>query len=292
MQAGSFGWGGYALACLSISLFAAFALMSRAGLTTALTAKDIAALRFGIGGILLLPVVARHGLGGLGIVRAVGLAALGGVGFALLAYAGFALAPVAHGTVLIHGTLPLTTALLLFLSGGKRKATTTSIGLAVIAAGVLAMWLDDSGAPSDPRHAGDICLLLASFCWSGYGISVRRLGVPAIHAAAIVATVSAAIYLPVYALLPGKALFAVDWNTLLLQGAVQGALIGAASIFVYTGAIGRLGATKMSYFVATVPAITTVGGSLFLGEHPGAASIAGLCLAGVGAVLGLRRSGG
>ena len=283
-------WKGNALACLSISLFTAFALMSRAGLTTGLTAKDIAALRFGVGGVLLLPIVVKHGLGGLRVLQAVELAALGGIGFAMLAYAGFALAPAAHGTVLIHGTLPLTTALLAFAFGDTRKATAGAPGLVLTAVAVLAMLLDRSTERSDPGHAGDICLLLASFCWSAYGIRVRRLGIPAIHAAAIVATVSAALYMPVYALMPGKALFDAAWPTLLVQAVVQGALIGAASIFVYTRAIAHLGATRMSHFVATVPAIATIGGWLFLGEQPGALGVAGPCLAVAGTVVGLRGS--
>ena len=92
-----------------IVLFSSFTLISRLGFSSALTLPDIAALRFGIGGMALLPFVIRHGLSGLSWRQAATLAFLGGLGFALFAYTGFWLAPAAHGAVLLHGTLPLWT---------------------------------------------------------------------------------------------------------------------------------------------------------------------------------------
>src|SRR5215813_6022068 len=103
---------GIAFASLSVVLFSSFTLVSRLGLTHALKLPDLAALRFGIGGTLLLPVLLRHGLRGVSLRAAAMLALLGGLGFAPLAYAGFALAPAAHGAVLLHGNYPLFTALL------------------------------------------------------------------------------------------------------------------------------------------------------------------------------------
>src|SRR5262244_3205578 len=86
-----------------------FTPVSGLGLTTCLRLPDVAALRFGIGGTLLLPVLVRRGLAGVSWRRAAALACFGGVEFAPLAYAGFSLAPAAHGAVLLHGMLPLFT---------------------------------------------------------------------------------------------------------------------------------------------------------------------------------------
>src|SRR5262249_3556492 len=128
---------GMAFAALSVCLFSCFTLVSRVGLTHALTLPDLAALRFGIGGTLLLPVLLRHGLRGVSLRAAAALAFLGGLGFAPLAYAGFALAPAAHGAVLLHGTVPLFTALLVPGSARPRRA-----GLVLIAAGIALMARD------------------------------------------------------------------------------------------------------------------------------------------------------
>jgi hypothetical protein len=77
-------------------LFSGFMLVSRAGFATALTA-GYRCDSFWYCALLLSPVVIRHGFCGLQWTQAVILAVLGGRGFVSFAYAGFALAPVAHG---------------------------------------------------------------------------------------------------------------------------------------------------------------------------------------------------
>ena len=49
----------------------------------------------------------------------------------------------------------------------------------------------------------------------------------------------------------------------LLQGAFQGVLIGAASIFVYSRAVASLGAADTALFTAAVPCVTTLA-AIFL----------------------------
>lgn len=154
---------GIAYACAVVALFTAFVLVSRRGLSTVLTLPDLAALRFGIGGLLLSPLLIRHGLSGLRPGEALLLAVLGGLGFGLLAYAGFALAPAAHGSILIHGTLSLTTAVLLRLIWGT--GLEQRLALSAIAVGVVVTACDGLQISSGQILAGDLCLLAASFCW-------------------------------------------------------------------------------------------------------------------------------
>src|SRR5215468_122434 len=241
MTARSERFAGLGFALFSAALFSSFTLISRLGLTHSLRLPDLAALRFGIGGTLLLPVLLRHGLRGVSPRAAAALALLGGFGFAPLAYAGFALAPAAHGAVLLHGTLPLFTALLVRLAapGSARPRTA---GLLLIAAGIALMARDSLAGASSRQLLGDGLLLLASLCWSGYGVLSRRLALPPAHGAAIVAGLSMAAFLPGYAIFADKALLAADLREVALQAVVQGVLIGAVSIFVYTRAVAALGA--------------------------------------------------
>ncbi|KRE08013.1 hypothetical protein ASE63_22035 [Bosea sp. Root381] len=282
---------GVAYACAVVSLFCAFVLISRMGLSTELTLPDIAALRFGVGGLVLSPILIRHGLSGLRPAEAVLLAALGGLGFGLFAYAGFALAPAAHGSILIHGALPLTTALLLKLFCGCGMERSRQVSLGAIPIGVAVVIWDGSRLSAGTVLMGDFCLLAASFCWSGYGLYAKRMGIPAVKAAAIVAGISATLFLPVYAALPGTTLFSAAWPDIALQGFFQGVLIGALSVFIYTRAVALLGAAEIALFTATVPGLTALGGYLLLGEAPSGASLAGLGLVTCGTVLGLRRAG-
>lgn len=279
---------GILYACSTVALFSSFVLVSRYGLSTTLGLPEIAALRFGISALVLSPVLLRHGLSGLRLSQGALLAALGGLGFALFAYAGFALAPAAHGAVLIHGTLSLTTALLIGLTTGDRIPRFQRVALAMIAAGVVAMAGNGIGEPT--QAAGDLCLLAASFCWSGYGIYARRLGLPALRAAAIVTTGSAAAFLPVYAVLSAGALLQAPVGDVLIQGLFQGVAIGALSVIVYTRAVTILGATTLSFFTTAVPALVTLGAALLLGERPSTPTLLGVALVTGGMVTALRSS--
>lgn len=279
---------GIAYACCVVILFSGFVVVSRLGFATVLTLPDIAALRFGIGGLMLSPILIMHGLSGLRFRQAVALAVLGGLGFALFAYAGFALAPAAHGAVLLHGTLSLTTALLVWAFGGSAPGRGRIAGLAIIVAGIAAMAWDGFANASLSLLIGDACLLLASLCWSGYGLYVRHLGLSAVRAAALVAVISATMFLPAYALLPGKMLWEAQWRELLLQGIFQGIFIGAISIFVYTRAVALLGASQVSLFTATVPVVTVLAAFILLAEVPGFFSLVGVALVTTGMVIALR----
>lgn len=282
------GAGGIACAMLSVALFSSFTLVSRMGLASSLTTPDLAALRFGIGGVLLAPVLLRSGLRGIAWRHAATLALLGGFGFALLAYTGFSLAPAAHGAVLLHGTLPLFTYLLTRGNGRNAQASRRPLGIAMIAAGVALMACDSLIAANAHQFLGDTLLLLASLSWSAYGVVSRRLGLPAAQGAAIVAVLSMCGFLPLYALLPGKAILTAGNSELLRQALVQGVLIGAVSIFVYTRAVAALGAARTALFTAAVPCITTLAAMPLLGETPSRAAVCGVAIVTCGMLVALR----
>ncbi len=279
---------GIACGIAVILFFSGFTLVSRRGFASALTLPDIAALRFSVGGLLLLPILLRHGFGGLRWRQAALLAFFGGVGFALFAYAGFSLAPASHGAVLLHGTLPLFTFALVQMGTRPRAQPGQVAGLGLIALGIVAMAWDSASTASWRQVLGDGSLLLASACWSAYGVLAQRLHVRPAHAASIVAVLSMCCFLPVYLFLPGKALLLVGWRELLLQAVFQGVLIGALSIFVYTRAVAALGAAQTALFTAAVPCVTTFGALLLLAEVPTAAALGGVALVTAGMGVAMR----
>jgi drug/metabolite transporter (DMT)-like permease len=278
---------GMLCAALSVLLFSSFTLVSRLGFSSSLKAPDIAALRFGIGGLLMTPVLLRYGLAGVRWRDAAALALFGGLGFALLAYSGFALAPAAHGAVLLHGTLPLTTFVILGATSRQTAAGRQIAGLGLISAGVLLMAFDSLAGASARRLAGDGLLLAASASWSAYGVWTRRLGLPPAQGAAIVAVFSMCAFLPLYVLLPGKGLMLAPGRDLLLQALIQGVLIGAVSIFVYTRAVTTLGPATTAGFTAAVPCITTLAAIPLLSERPGLAGMAGVGVVTLGMLVAM-----
>ena len=271
-----------------ILLFSGFTLVSRIGMRSALAPTDLAALRFGIGGLLLLPVFARFGLAGLPIAKALALCFLGGLGFALFAYAGFLRAPASHGAVLLHGTLPFFTALLAFAVLHERPRGSRLAGLGLIFLGIAAMSWDSLRATNLRQLTGDACLLAASFCWSAYAIMVRRTGLSALRAAAIVAFFALVTYVPFYLIFLESGLPTTPMADLAVQAVFQGVLIGACSILVYTRAVMALGASQTALLTAAVPCVTALAAIPLLGEYPTALALAGITAVSVGMILAVR----
>ncbi|HEY5944035.1 MAG TPA: DMT family transporter [Kofleriaceae bacterium] len=283
---------GWLFGVASVVLFSTFTLVSRLGVSSSLAIWDLAALRFGISATLLLPVLLRRGLAPARLRDAAKLALFGGFGFALLAYAGFALAPAAHGAALLHGTLPLTTLAIMSFTRGHGDVRQRRASILVVATGVALMVYDSFVTASRRQLAGDGLLVLASFAWSAYGICARRLGLRPLHGVAIVAVFSACAYLPAYGVLRNEALLSIDARDVLLQAGVQGVLIGAVSILVYTRALAALGPTTTALFTASVPCVTTVGGALLLHERPSIGAVLGVVVITLGMLVAVwpRRS--
>lgn len=278
---------GLGCALLVVLLYASFTLVSRFGLKSSLGVADLAAIRFSTGGLLLSPVLLRQGLRGLALQQALALAILGGLGFALLCYVGFSLAPASHGGVLVHGCLPLFTFAILWSTGTARRDRGTIAGVMLIAAGVVAMMADTLSASTVRQLGGDMCLLAASLCWSGYGALAARWRVSPLHAASLVAGLSLCLFLPFYLVLPSKQLLHAPATDILLQIVFQGVLIGAGSILVYTRALVSLGPGGIALFAAAVPGLTGLAAVPLLGEIPGQLAIAGMTLTTVGMLVGL-----
>lgn len=265
-----------------VALFSGFVLVSRLGLRTTMAPADLAVLRFLVGGLVLLPLFLRHGFAGLRFPQALVLAVAGGFGFALLAYSGFQRAPASHGSILIHGVLPLTNLIAGFLIADLRPGRRELFGYTLIVAGIVLMVWDSLANATLGTLAGDGLLLLASMSWAIYGVLLRRFKAPAVPAAAIVAVVSLVLYVPAYFAFAPSRLWQFPLSEVLFQGFFQGVLIGAVSLFLYTRTVTALGASFAALISAIVPAVTTLAAIPLLEEIPSMQVIAGIVAVAAG----------
>jgi drug/metabolite transporter (DMT)-like permease len=92
-----------------VIIWAATIVASRFGVRANLTPWDVAAIRFGVAGILLLPYLMRNGLAldRLGLLGLATSTAGCGAPMVLLVNAGLLFAPAAHGGALFRGVMPL-----------------------------------------------------------------------------------------------------------------------------------------------------------------------------------------
>jgi drug/metabolite transporter (DMT)-like permease len=262
-------------------LFVGFVLVSKLGLRSTMAPWDLAALRFGVAATAMLPVALRNGFLGLGFRRVMLLAGSGGLGFALCAYWGFALAPAKHGSALIHGTLPLTTAMvaaILTRAWPTRWPRWSSLAVLLGVAALLRPGLDaERGHPL----LGDLLLLAASLCWSSFGLLCSRWRPPPFAAAALVAVASGLLYLPIYLASGVAQVQNAALADILQQAVFQGLAIGVT-----------IGPTPTALAAAWVPALTAAGAVLFLDEHMDVSEVAGVALVTLGVMLGAMAARG
>ena len=189
-------------AVVTVLIWTFFIVYARASADPArggvLTPFDIMYARLWGAGLVLLPAgwwmvrQARRtdplagslfGLSPLPLRHTVIAGVFGSLLYGMLAYSGFVFAPAAHASVLMPGSLPLWTSLLAIGVLGERISGSRAMGLVCIVAGDLLVGgasllhaLDGSGV-----WRGDVLFMMASFTWSVYSVTVRRLALEAVR---------------------------------------------------------------------------------------------------------------
>jgi drug/metabolite transporter (DMT)-like permease len=281
---------GYLAALGTVAIWAGFILISRLGGKSALTGWDIVALRLATASLVLLPFSLKLPQGTWRNPRLWTMAALGGLLFLVLVFAGFKLAPAAHGGILLPGMQPFLVTALAWLMVGTRPSRLRLLGLLPIALGVACVAAPQlTGAHAGPSTLpGDALLLGGSLAWAAYSVLVRQWGFDAWLLTRFVALASALVYLPVYVLWLPKGLSEVPVSMLLLQGLYQALGPTIIAMLLFLRAVAILGAERTGAMVALVPVITGLGAVPLLGEPLTGWLVAGLVLVSGGAFVSAR----
>jgi drug/metabolite transporter (DMT)-like permease len=250
------------------TIWAGWSVITRLAVTTGLDAWDIAALRFGVAGLLLSPVLMRRGLardrlGWLGLA-----AIIAGLGapYALAAAGGLHFAPASDQGALNPGCMPLFVALIGAMVLGERFSSARKLGLLLIMAGALI--IVGGHAWSTSRTLGDALFLVAAFLSACFTVVMRQAKLDPLHAAALVSTGSLVIYLPLYLAFFGTRLARLPLADITVQALFQGVVVTIVSLLLYGRAVAILGASGGSAFGALVPALSALFAIPLLGEWP------------------------
>jgi len=281
---------GYLAALTTAVIWAGFILISRLGGKTGLTGWDIVALRLGTASLVLLPLSLRLPAGTWRDARLWTLATLGGLIFLTFVYAGFKLAPAAHGGILLPGMQPFLVTALAWWLMGTRPPRQRLWALLPIALGVICVAMPQIlGAHNGPSTlGGDALLLGASLAWAAYSVLVKKWAYDPWLLTRFVALASALLYLPVYLLALPKGLDTVPLSMLVLQGLYQGLGPTILAMILFLRAVAILGAERTGAIVALVPVMAGLGAVPLLGEPLTVWLVAGLLLVSAGAFLAAR----
>ncbi|KAA2236992.1 DMT family transporter [Salinarimonas soli] len=282
---------------LAVVIYGGNFVVTRHATLNGLSPNDLAALRFGVGGLLLLPVFLRAGAAtcaGVGWGRGLVLAAMSGLPMVLLMNTGLSLAPAAHGAAIQPGTVTVIGAVGSIVMFGVRPPRIVAAGILTVLAGLACIGIAGGTSGSRSIVTGDLCFLAAGALWGLYPLLLQRWQVGAIVSTSIVAVLSMA-YLPVY-LLGSPGIMRVDALVVAFHAVNQGLLNMILGLWLWGSAVRTLGAAEAQRFPPLIPVVGTLLAIPLLGEWPApvqavgvALIVGGLAIASAGPFFAARR---
>jgi len=299
-------------AVITVLIWTSFIVVARASASHVLLPLDIACARILGASSILLPwawwlmrearqkgeaVGSLFGLSPLPLRITVQAGMFGGFLYAVLAYIGFFYAPAGHASVLMPGSLPLWTSLLMWLFLREQIDMNRAIGLGMIVCGdVLVGGMSLLKAfEGGEVWIGDVLFMTAAFCWSAYGVTVRRFGLDAVRATMAITAFALVSFVPAYAVLVNlnvlpSHMAQASWAEITFQAIYQGVGSVVISGITFTHMIRTYGPIKSTMITALVPGLSALGAVLFLGEPLSWNLWVGLALVTAGILFGVRQA--
>jgi drug/metabolite transporter (DMT)-like permease len=278
---------------LAALAWAAGFVAAKHGIQVGFSPADLAFHRFFWTGLLVLPLIVREGLrdlGGIGWGRASVMTVLSGPPQSLLAYTGFILVPLGHGTTIQPACAALSGLVLASLILREKATLQRIMGGAIIIAGLLVFGAESLSTIGNSGVGGDLLFATAGLFWATFGTMLRFWNVAGTRAVTAVGAVSVIVLAPIYLLIYGiSGLTKQSLFENLLQAVVQGGIAGALPIYLFAHAVIALGGGRAATFPALVPVFGVIIGYLALGVVPSLAQFVGMLIVLVGFHFALRR---
>lgn len=272
--------------------WAAGFVTAKHGVAIGFSPADLAFHRYVWTGLLLMPLAFRSGvtrLGGIGWGRSFALTLLSGPTQALLAYTGFTLVPLGHGTTIQPACAALFGLIAATVVLGEKPTLSRIIGGIAIIAGLVVFGAESLATIGTHGVGGDLLFATAGLFWAAFGTLLRQWRVAGTRATLVIGTLSVLIYAPLFAVFVGfDNILHMSWQENLLQIVVQGLISGALPIYLFAHSVTLLGAGRAAVFPALVPVFSLVVGFLALGAVPSWPQLIGLVIVVVGFRLTLK----
>lgn len=282
---------------VAASIGALYTVFARWGIARGMDAADMTLLRFGVAGLVTLPVLGlalRRDARGL-LVRWrswLAVALLAGPLFGLLMFSALQWAPAAHAAVFPFTAMSVMGTLMSAVFLGDRLTLRKAGGIAVVVAGLVVLSGLDIRSMTGRALWGDVLFIAAGTLWAGFGIVMRKHRIDPLLATAIISFFALVTYVPTYLATVGiHRLLAVAPTVLWTEALVQGLIAGAGTLYTYSKMVALLGPARAAVFPALAPGIAAFLAWPVLGHVPTGIEAAGLLIAVTGLLITVTASG-
>jgi len=282
---------GIAVGLVAASIGALYTVFARWGMARGLSTPDLTVLRFGVAGILMLPVLIlalrrdRTQFSRLWRVWLL-VALLAGTPFGLLMFGALQFAPASHAAVFPFTAMSVMGMILGALVLKDRMTLRRVAGIAVVLTGLVLVSGVEASSLTLRASIGDAMFLLAGTLWAGFGIVLRKHRLDPLLATAVISISALLTYVPAYLWFTGGASLMqaapfVVWTEVLVQGVIA----GAGTLYTYSKMVALLGPSRAAVFPALAPGLAALMAWPVLGHVPAPLEALGLCVVMAGLII-------
>lgn len=269
----------------AVAIYAGNFVVSRYAIKAEIGVNDMVALRFGVAGVIMLPLLMRYGargFAGIGLRRGLILTAFAGPPFALIWTWALSYAPVAHGAAIVSAMIPMSSAIGSSFVSGQKIPRGKMVLFGAIFAG-LGMVSGFSVSASPAVLFGDFLFFICGTMWGTYSVILRQWQLEPMPVTIVVSMLSL-LYLPVYFLLLTPDYGSVSFGQVTFLAFYQGILASIVSLLLFSVAVQKLGPQRATLGNATVPIFAAMLAVPVLNELPSLIQWLGITLV-VGSVI-------
>lgn len=289
---------GIAVGLVAASIGALYTVFARWGMAHGLSSPDLTVLRFGVAGILMLPVMVvacrrdvtqfttRWRVWALVVV-------LAGTPFGLLMFGALQFAPPSHAAVFPFTAMSVMGMVLGAVVLGDRMTLRRIAGIAVVLTGLVLVSGVEASSLTLRASIGDAMFLAAGTLWAGFGIVLRKHRLDPLLATVVISISALFTYVPAYfGFTGGQGLVLAAPFVLWTEVLVQGVIAGAGTLYTYSKMVSLLGPSRAAVFPALAPGLAALMAWPVLGHVPAPMETMGLVLVMAGLIIAVTTSAG
>ena len=247
-----------------VMIWSGWIIVSKWGLSRALTVWDVTGIRFATAGgiVLIYALVTKFSLKSLMTLPIIVCSLCCGTFYVAAGLMGLLMSDAANTGVIINGTLPIMCALILYCWNRTKLNRPQYIGVILILVANFLLFTSTGGA----TLAALIWLLLATLFLAFYSISMKMWKIDLKTIMISVPLINALFFTPIWFFLPSN-FSSAPVNEIVLQAVYQGIVVSIIALFCMTYAINKLGAVSASTIMALVPIASAFLATLFLEQE-------------------------
>lgn len=282
---------GFCWAGLSVTIFAGWFVVTRFSVTRELRLWDVTALRFGIGAIILFPVLLKgeRRLSAREWREGLLYACLWGLPFVLAVALGLQLTSAGRAAAIAPTLMPVFAAVFAWVFLKEKQGRARWCGYLAIVIGLVCMVAGGVAAHGSMNPMGLVALMTAAAMWAVYTLLFRRSALTPVQAAALICFWSAVIFLPVYLFGGLSRLALASPIEIGVQAFYQGVLMSGVAIVAFNRSVALLGPSAATAIIALIPVVAALAAIPILDEVPTRGECLALAVV-VGGVLLAARS--